>query len=233
MGEEKNLRPPVQRRQARTRRALICATCALLLFGSGFAAAVVPHALAAPAQEEPPITTTPVPDPAPDPAPPVKPKPKPRATPTPTPRRSTPAPAPATQPTYQAPSVQTQKPAVKKPVRKAKKKVVKKAQKKAPVTTEPAVTPTVKPASGALGAAVGLRDSAPPSSGAAFDFSALLIVLGLAIAIACFTVAVIPATHVPWRPAAIFVSERQVDLTLLGFALLTATAFMFFWVKGP
>jgi hypothetical protein len=209
----------------------MCAICAMLLVGSGFAAAVVPRALAAPAQEEPPITTTPVPDPAPDPAPPVKPKPKPkpRATPTPTPRRSTPAPTPATQPTYQAPRLQTQKPAVKTPVLKAKKKVVKKAR----VKPKPAVTPTIKPASGTLGAAVGLRNSAQASSGAAFDFSALLIVLGLAIAIACFTVAVIPATHVPWRPAAIFVSERQVDLTLLGFALLTATAFMFFWVKGP
>jgi hypothetical protein len=129
--------------------------------------------------------------------------------------------------------VQTQKPVVTKPVRKAKKKVVRKAIRKAPVKPRPAVTPTINPASGTLGAAVGLRNSVQSNSSDAFDYSALLIVLGLAIAIACFTVAVVPATHVPWRPAAIFVSERQLDLTLLGFALLTATAFMFFWVKGP
>lgn len=227
------MRSAAQRKQAGTRRAFMCATCAAMLVAAGFAAAVVPRALAAPAQEEPPTTTVPVPDPAPDPAPPVKPKPKPRPTPTPTPRRSTPVPAPATQPTYQAPSVQTQKPVVTKPVRKAKKKVVRKAVETTPVQPKPAVTPTIKPASGTLGAAVGLRNSVQASSSDAFDYSALLIVLGLAIAIGCFTVAVIPATHVPWRPAAIFVSERQIDLTLLGFALLTATAFMFFWVKGP
>jgi hypothetical protein len=224
------LRSAPQRTWTGTRQALMCAGCVVLLVGAGLAAAVVPRALAAPAQEEPPTTTVPVPDPTPDPAPPLKPKPKPK--PAPAPRRSTPAPAPTPQPTYQAPSVQTQKPTVKKPVRKAKKKVVKTAQKKAPVETTAAVTPTVKPASGTLGAAVGPRTAAQTRSDS-FDFSALLIVLGLTIAIACFTIAVVPATHVPWRTAAIFVSERQVDLTVLGFALLMATAFMFFWVKGP
>ncbi|CAN5216426.1 hypothetical protein BH18ACT12_BH18ACT12_10570 [soil metagenome] len=213
----------------------MCAICAILLVASGFAAAVVPRALAAPAQEEPPTTTAPAPDPAPDPAPPVKPnpKPKPRPTPAPAPRRSTPAPPPATQPTYRAPRVQTQKPAVKKPVRKAKKNVARKAHKAAPVKPKPATAPTIKPVGGTLGASVGLSNPAEANSGVAFDFGALLIVFGLTIAIACFTVAVIPATHVPWRPAAIFVSERQVDLTVLGFALLMTTAFMFFWVKGP
>jgi hypothetical protein len=213
----------------------MCAGCVVLFVAAGFTAAVVPRALAAPAQEEPPTTTVPVPDPAPDPAPPVKPTPKPKPKPAPAPRRSTPAPAPepTPEPTYQAPRVQTQTPSVRKPVRKAKKRVVKKAQKKAPVIAKPTTTSPTRPVGGSLGASVGLRNPVQANSGGAFDASALLIVLGLAIAIACFAVAVIPATHVPWRPAAIFVSERQVDLTVLGFAFLMATAFMFFWVKGP
>jgi hypothetical protein len=37
---------------------------------------------------------------------------------------------------------------------------------------------------------------------------------------------------VKWRPAAIFVSERQVDLTLVGVALLVGAAFTFLLAKG-
>jgi hypothetical protein len=212
----------------------MCTACVGLLVAGGLAAAAVPRAPAAPAQEEPPTTTAPAPapDPTPDPAPPIKPKPKPkpkaRPAPAPAPRPSRPAPAPTPQPTFQAPRVQTQKPAVKRPVRKATKNV----PKKAPVKPKPVTTPTIKPVGGSLGASIGLRNPAQAKSGDAFDFSALVIVLGLTVAIACFAVAVIPATHVPWRPAAIFVSERQVDLTVLGFALLTLGAFAFFWTKG-
>lgn len=239
------MRSAAWRTEAGTHRALVCAVCAVLLVAAGFAVAVVPRALAAAVQEEPPPTTAPAPDPAPDPAPPVKPKPKPKPRPAPAPAQRQSRPAPAPQPTYPAPRVQTQKPAVKpvrkklavkqvrkklavKPVRKATKKV----QNKAPVKPKRA-TPTIEPVGGALGASVSLRNPAQASFGKAFDFSALLIVLGLSIAIACFAAAVIPATHVPWRSAAIFVSERQVDLTVLGFALLMATVFTLFWVKGP
>ena len=70
-------------------------------------------------------------------------------------------------------------------------------------------------------------------TGGSTDVGALLIVMGLALAIACFTLAVIPARSVPWRPGAIFVSERQADLTIVGLALLMAAAFTVFWTKGP
>jgi hypothetical protein len=60
-----------------------------------------------------------------------------------------------------------------------------------------------------------------------------MIVLGLGLAIVCFTVAMVPATHVRWRPAAIFVSERQIDLTVLGLALLLSAAFTIFLTGGP
>ena len=68
--------------------------------------------------------------------------------------------------------------------------------------------------------------------GGSLDFSSIVIVLGLSIAIACFAVALVPATSVKWRPAAIFVSERQVDLTVIGLGLLVAAAFTFFLTKG-
>jgi hypothetical protein len=38
---------------------------------------------------------------------------------------------------------------------------------------------------------------------------------------------------VKWRTAAIFVSERQVDLAVIGLALLLATAFTLVLTKGP
>ena len=52
----------------------------------------------------------------------------------------------------------------------------------------------------------------------------MFIVIALSFAIAALSIAVIPANRVPWRPVAVFVSDRQVDLTLAGFALLVATA---------
>jgi hypothetical protein len=51
-----------------------------------------------------------------------------------------------------------------------------------------------------------------------------LIVLGLVGAIACFAVALVPATYMRWRPAVIFASERHLDLTVAGLALLTIAA---------
>jgi hypothetical protein len=44
--------------------------------------------------------------------------------------------------------------------------------------------------------------------------------------------ALIPATAVPWRPIAIFISYRQLDLTLVGIALLGATL-MVYVMSGP
>ena len=79
-------------------------------------------------------------------------------------------------------------------------------------------------------AGVGVRNALETKTGGgSFDLGSLLIVLGLVFAIACFSVALVPATYVKWRPAAIFVSERQVDLTVVGLALLVAAAFTFLW----
>ena len=52
----------------------------------------------------------------------------------------------------------------------------------------------------------------------------LLILLALSCAIVCLTIAVVPAPRVPWRTAAVFVSDRQFDLTVIGFSLLLLAA---------
>jgi hypothetical protein len=182
------------------------------------------------AQEVPP-TTAPTPTlPTPDPAPAPKPKPTPKPTPKPAPK-STPRTTPRTYstPTYQAPRPQsvaprtTTKPKVRAP--KPKKKV-----EKAPVTTETTVLPKVN-VTPPIGA-VGVRNAFQTKSGGSSDLGAIVIVLGLALAIACFAMALVPATHVRWRPVAIFVSERQVDLTIIGLALLMGAVFTFLWTKG-
>ena len=66
-----------------------------------------------------------------------------------------------------------------------------------------------------------------------FDLRSLLILLGLAFAIACFMIALVPATHVKWRPAAVFFSDRQLDVTVVGVAFLVATACTLLWTNGP
>jgi hypothetical protein len=53
-----------------------------------------------------------------------------------------------------------------------------------------------------------------------------MIVLGLAGAIACFAVVLLPATYIRWRPGVIFASERHADLIVAGTVLLTIAAFM-------
>ena len=82
-------------------------------------------------------------------------------------------------------------------------------------------------------AAVSVRHTFQKGPSGSFDLSSLLILLGLAFAIACFMIALVPATHVKWRPAAIFVSDRQLDLTVVGLALLVAAACTLLWANGP
>jgi hypothetical protein len=195
--------------------------------------------------DDPPPTTVPTPtvpdpDPAPPPAPTPKPKPKPPA-PKPTPQ---PTPAPrqvAPTPVYHPPVTRTPstaRAAVKPKVRVHVKPKHKKARhKKAPVKKETTTTTTsvlpkvdVTPPVGASGVQSAFKTK---SGGGSIDLGSLLIVLGLGVAIMCFTIALVPATYVKWRPAAIFVSERQVDLTVVGLALLVVAAFTFFWTKGP
>jgi hypothetical protein len=110
---------------------------------------------------------------------------------------------------------------------KPKKKV-----KKTPVKAETTVLPNVS-VTPPIGA-VGVRNAFQTKPrGGSFDPGSLVIVLGLGLAIACFAVALVPATHVRWRPVAIFVSERQVDMTIIGLALLVGAVFTFLWTKGP
>jgi hypothetical protein len=173
------------------------------------------------AQEVPPTTvptpTLPTPDPAPAPKP--TPKPAPKSTPRTTPRTYS-------TPTYQAPRSRSVAPPTKVRAHpKPKKKV-----KKAPVKTETTVLPKVS-VTPPLGA-VGVRNAFQTKSGGSSDLGSIVIVLGLALAIACFAAALVPATHVRWRPVAIFVSERQVDLTIIGLALLMGAVFTFLWTKG-
>jgi hypothetical protein len=104
-----------------------------------------------------------------------------------------------------------------------------KPQRAAPKKKATSATPKVH---GTLGASVSFlpKPSAPARTG--FDLGSLLLILVCGIAITCFSIALIPARSVPWRPAAIFVSERQLDLMLVGLALLVATL-TFYFLGGP
>jgi hypothetical protein len=84
----------------------------------------------------------------------------------------------------------------------------------------------------AVSASFPLPAPARGSSGGTIGFMSLLVVLGLLGAIACFALAVVPATHMRWRPVAILASERHLGLTVAGLALLTITACMLVWTKG-
>jgi hypothetical protein len=78
-----------------------------------------------------------------------------------------------------------------------------------------------------LGAPLSFRNQASPKSTSSFDVSSLVLILGLVIATACFSFALIPARALPWHQVATFRSERQVDMTLIGVALL-AIIFMLY-----
>jgi len=170
---------------------------------------------------DPAPTTVPTPTvPTPDAAPP-KPKLK-----SPPPRQQV-----AHIPTYRPPITPARttrpaaavKPAVSahtrpKPVRH-KKSPAKKTTVRSPITVAPV-------------RAVQIRHAFQSRSGGSSDLGSLLIVLGLGFAIACFTIALVPAAYVKWRPAAIFVSERQVDLTVVGLALLVTAAVTLFWTRA-
>ena len=120
-------------------------------------------------------------------------------------------------------------PQVKPKAKKVRHKTVRHKKvvvKKQTTTTLPTVT--IAPVG-----AVGVPAALGPKSGGSFNLGSLLVVLGLSLAIACLAIAVVPATYVKWRPAAIFVSERQVDLTVIGLGLLVVTAFMLVLTKGP
>jgi len=210
------------------RASRMLAVCAIVLAGAAgltCAFALGPGAASAALADEPTTTSTPptTTEPAPDPAPPRKPKPKPKPAPArppaPTSHRSTPvSPTPVVRPSSSTPRPRAHPKA-------------KKVQRTVHVKPKAAV-PKIK-VSKALGAIAGVRNATEVKGGGSVDVSSLLIVMGLALAIACFAMAIIPATYVPWRPAAIFVSERVVDLTLLGLVLFLAAGFTFFLTRGP
>jgi hypothetical protein len=179
-----------------------------------------------------PTPTVPAPDPAPEPAP--RPKPRPRAVaPRPAPQpRAQPEPAPQFEATATVPTSSPRPTVAKRTRAKAKPKKV--APKPKVQRTSPTLVPPNEriAVSKTLGASVSFVNPAKAKAGDAFDVFPLLVVLGLVLAITCFAIALIPATAVPWRPAAIFVSDRQFDLTVVGVALLLATVFTFVWGKG-
>ena len=76
----------------------------------------------------------------------------------------------------------------------------------------------------AAAASIPLASPGRPGSGGPTGSTSFLIVLGLLGAIACFGLALVPATYMRWRPAVIFASERHLDLTVAGVALLTIAA---------
>jgi hypothetical protein len=194
----------------------------LLLAGGAFALST---SSAGRADDPPPTTvsTPTVPAPVPAPAqPPAKVQP-PRKLPNPNttarkkPRAATPAPSVASTPVQSAPTVVAH-PAQ---VRPEKGKIrAHKVLRKAPV---------VKPT---LGASVSFRNQAGTKSTSSFDVGSLVIILGLAIAIACFSFALIPARALPWRQVATFRSERQVDVTLIGLALLVTTFMLYLMTRA-
>jgi len=202
----------------------VLAACELVLVAAVAAGGASP----AWADDPPPTTTVPaVTEPAPDPAPPKpkltpKPQPKPRPRPvSPAPRPSS-SPAPAYRPTTSAP-VATTKPRVH-PQPKPKKVHRKARPKPKVVAPKPKIniTRSLSPI-GSPSAAQGAPS--PGSSRTVF----LLIVASLAIAIGCFGVASVPATHMPRRATTDFMVRHKLDLTVLGVGLLIAAALASYW----
>ena len=180
--------------------------------------------------DDPPPTTVPTPTvPEPDPAPLPKPKPKPAPKPAPS-RKVSHAQTfrPPVAPSPSARRAVTVKPKVRAHVTPKPKKVL---HKKPVVRKKTTALPEV--VIGAPVRAVGVQNELSTKSSGSFSLASLLVVLALSVAIACFAAAAVPASSVRWRPAAIFVSERQVELTVIGLALLLATAFTLVVTKGP
>lgn len=201
----------------------------LLLAGATFALST---SSAGRADDPPPTTvstpTVPAPVPAPAPAPrvvkPPRKSPTPKSTPRKTPRATVEVAPVASTPTQPAATV-VSPPAQVRP-KKAKIRVHK-VHRKAPAP-HPRKAPAARLApQQALGASVSFRNQAGSKSTSSFDVSSLVLILGLAIAAVCFSFALIPARALPWRQVATFRSERQVDMTLIGLALLATTFLLY------
>jgi hypothetical protein len=190
---------------------------------------------AAGADDPPPTTVatptlpTPVPAPTTPSPPPQKPPPQ-----KPPPRRSKPPPQ-GTSTTHSTPHIATQtQPAAPSPanatpavVSRPTRAQHKRAHARAAIRRERSAPATPVKARQRLGAPVGFLTQPKARSGNPFDVSSLLVILGCALACTCLLIALVPATAVPWRPIAIFISQRQLDLTLVGIALLGATLMIY------
>ena len=106
------------------------------------------------------------------------------------------------------------KPKPKHPAKTPKPKPVVKAKPK-----PPAIAPVV----------AAVKTLSTQSTGGSDTVVSILITAGLALAIACFALAALPAQRVQWRPAAALVAARKIDFTVVGFVLLV-TAFAFFLI---
>lgn len=213
----------------------------LLAFLVGGIALSLSTSSGARADDPPPTTVTtatlPTPVPAPIPAPVVKPpnkkaSPPPHRTVTRTTRKVVSHPAAVAPTSTQTPLTVASHPSRPTVKVKTKPKRTHRAHRK--VIRHPRKAPAAKvQTKDVLGASVRfLPQGSPSSDGSGFQVGSLLLILGCALAIACFSIAVVPARAVPWRPVAIFLSERQLDVTLAGLALLVATL-TFYFIAGP
>jgi hypothetical protein len=63
-------------------------------------------------------------------------------------------------------------------------------------------------------------------------YGTIVFLAMIGMAIVCFAAAAVPATHVPWRPAAYFVATRHLDLAIVGLALLLLAGLTFIATGG-
>jgi hypothetical protein len=189
----------------------------------GIGATAAPSAARA-ADDPVPTTPEPEPDPTPDPYTPA-PKPKPKPTPAPAPRsQPAPARAPVVTQTPAAPTVAPSRTSAPKPARKKNAQRTKVTKKKAkPIPAAPKAAQAAVPVK---------KTVAIVTPSETFD-SAMLVLLGMiGLAFACLALAAIPATYVRWRPAAHFVATRNLDLAIVGLALLLLAGFTFLVTGG-
>lgn len=170
-------------------------------------------------------------------------------------RRPAAAPVRTPAPVYHAPAVPRRSPvavkrryvpptAITEPVARPKTKVLRGTHVRAKPKARPAahrvtkrttlpktLVPKPQPRS-AVRVSLPLPTPAPSNSGGPIGLTSFLIVLGLVGAIACFALALVPATYMRWRPAVIFASERHLDLTVAGLALLMIAACMLVLGRG-
>jgi len=63
-------------------------------------------------------------------------------------------------------------------------------------------------------------------------YGTMVFLAMVGLAIACFGAAAVPATHVRWRPAAYFMATRNLDVAIIGLALLLLAVFTFIATNG-